>query len=191
MTSSAKLRRWFCAVAAPVLITAALPLQAAADQNFGAGVLSGTVNYSVGGVPTNPLGNCVNVTWTMDTATIAGVPAAAVVVDFLNDAYAGPVTITSTGSSCAAMWAEGGNVSATIAGTGPKGSLTCSTMSGIYQRVGTDVVLVLTGSCSVDLHPSGFARVVVTGPFAPTTFTTDHSEVTGGDFVGGFTLEPL
>jgi hypothetical protein len=187
MTGSFKFRRWLCAVAVPVLGMSAAPLIASADVvgNVGGGVISGSVRYSSGGVPTTPLVNCVTGTWHLEST------AAAVVVALVHDEYAGQVTITADGGSCAAMWAEGGNLTSTIAGTNTStgGTLQCGTLSGIYERVGTEVNVVLNGACSINGAPSTSVRVAVVGPFVPDQ--PQNNLVKGGQFNGTFALEPL
>ena len=175
------------------VVSSATP--SAADTVAGAGPLVATVTYTEGGIPIAPHGCVAGATWNLAATSVA------VVVQLVNDEYAGPLTITASGSSpCADSVLDFGAVptaaltgndslnGSTIAcGTSPAGG----PLTGQYFRVGLDLVLSLQGDCSINGSAPSHAVIAVEGQLvpAPGVVPAPGSVVSSWDLGGAFALD--
>lgn len=158
-------------------------------RNLGGGATRGSITYSPVAMP--PAGALCkkNVAFKLGDGTAAepGWAAESFVFNTVISGYAGPVTITGTGTSgnsCESYALGGGSVELALNGFNPitESKLSCPVLSGTYTRVLSDMTLVLFGNCVVNDFGTGVvilvARIQVVplgggaGVLAPVTSAT-------------------
>jgi hypothetical protein len=173
----------------------------AADTMAGAGALTATISYSQGGIPIAPHACVPNATWTFNGSAPAGV-----VAQLVNDEYAGPLTITASGTSpCADSSLEFGSLPAasgpavTITGTNSINGSTiacanpASPLTGQSLRVGLHLHIAVQGNCTINSNTPAFAIIAIEGELVPAAGTVPlpGSVVSQWQFVGAFALDVL
>lgn len=107
-------------------------------------------------------------------------------------AYAGPLTLSARGGSpCENATAGGGTLTVSASGSSALGTLLCGPLVGTFARVGTDVVLSVTGDCEINGFEAFRIGFQARGEFFPTTPGAGlASPVNEAEFVGAFTVVP-
>lgn len=152
--------------------------------NIGGGDVSGTVSFSEAVPPSNA--PCAATHFTFD-----GMSASA----WLNGSvtfFVGPLTVSGEGgSACENATSGSGNLTVHVNGNGPGGRLECLILTGTFARVGTDVIIVVTGNCEINGREAFRVTFQARGEFLP----VNPGEgiivpVTKAAFAGGFVVVP-
>ncbi len=154
-------------------------------STVGAGSATGAVSFAAPGVPKTG-DPCAATSFSLSGSSEA------FAINTVITGYAGPVTLTGSGSStCESTSAASGLLTLTASGTGPTGStVQCTSLTGGYTRVATDVIAQLGGTCVVNNYP---ARVtfVFRGQFVPTGVGAGvTTSIRTATFAGGFAVAP-
>lgn len=188
------MKNLFALVLAAVLAVGALALPALAQDGAGSGTINGTLTITPG-LTTTPADN----DFTFDEE--AGMTA--VVAGDTGDTYSGEVqnvdaTGTERGGSCVSSDADG-NVSTTddtidtltFSGTDPDGNTIDGSGSGTFEREGSNVVLVVTGTATINDTTVDFT-LHGEAEFLPTQGNcTDAAPVTRASFAGTYQAETV
>jgi hypothetical protein len=152
------------AAALPLLLTA---VPAHADVTTGTGVVTGSLQYTTGGVP-DPTGLCTPSAWQLSAQTNSAIPGGgAAVVHLVGAEFVGTVNFvinaTDSVGACASTEDEFGTIATTssINGSNPAigSSLTCSNVSGGFIRAFTHIHIGVTASCTINSNT--FASVLI------------------------------
>lgn len=150
----------------------------------GGGGVAGTVTYASPGVP---LGVCEPLASSFTLASAAAVFNTAIV------GFVGPVELRGTGTSaCESVQFASGNLTLDITDSGTNDStLICEDLDGTYTRIGTSLVLLLTGGCIVNDFPISGIELSATLQFAPVDIPDNLSGRVENAAVGGaFVVHP-
>jgi hypothetical protein len=160
----------------------------AAKFNVGAGVVLGTAQFASPGLA--PAGQpCVP-----GSFTVTGTGAAAALNTVITG-YVGTITLTGSGTTeCGSTTASGGTLNVRVSGTGPTSSqIDCGPLIGTFTRAIVEVVVQVTGSCTINQYGTAPIQFVADLVFTPGT-TTPGQGVTApimtAEFAGPFVLVP-
>ena len=171
------------------LALAALPLALpapAAATTVGGGVAIGSVSFAGGGVPPLTAG-CAPTSFTL-TGVATGAAVHTVLSGFAGDIY----LWGQGGSGCENAAVGDGTITLTASGYGPtRSELWCPALQGIYQRVLSQVVLSLVGTCDVNRYPAGNVTFLAHADFTPESGQGSTTPVTQATYVAEFSVVPL
>ncbi len=154
-------------------------------STVGAGSAAGTVSFAAPGVPKTG-DPCAPTSFSLSGSSEA------FAINTVITGYAGPITLTGSGSSsCESTSAASGLLALTASGTGPTGStVQCTNLTGGYTRVATDVVAQLGGTCVVNNYAAPVS-FVFRGEFAPTGVGAGvTTSIRTASFDGAFLVAP-
>ncbi|MDQ3756877.1 MAG: hypothetical protein M3394_03405 [Actinomycetota bacterium] len=147
----------------------------------GGGAVVGSVTYDSPGLPP---GTCEPLTSSISLTSALAVVNSAIV------GYAGPADLAgTTTSSCESVPFAFGRLVLDITDTGAtESSLTCHDLAGPYTRVGSTLVVTLSGGCKVNDFSISQVAVVATVELVPDVLPTDvpwriRHAAAGGSFV--------
>ena len=149
-----------------IVLAGASPVGATAAAS-GSGTLNGTMSYTVGNIPADPLGCSAGATWTFSSTS-----STAAVLNLRGDFYVGGLSVAGTGvTNCDGFALGQGNLSGWSISTGSQvisgSSVSCPTMGGRWVRAGVIAVYQLGGICSVNQVNDGQAQFAGAGEWTP------------------------
>jgi hypothetical protein len=163
-----------------------MPLPATADTpaNVGGGGVTGTAQFESPGIPP-ATAECRPTKFELENTT-----APAFVLNTVITGYLGEIVLTGGGEAeCTALTTSGGTLTLAAEGNGPTGSkVECPVLDGTFTREGVEVVVVLTGDCTVNAFGTGKVEFLATLTFVPTP--RDDGHVMTADFHGNFLVRP-
>jgi len=184
------------ALTAPLLavVVAASPAAAQVNDDIGAGSVTGGVTFQTGYVPPALHLGCVTDGWTFQGSSEAAV------YNVNGSQYAGPVSISVQGNSCATTGFEQGPITS-LSASGlwvPLGIGTlktgCSLQPGsfnLYFRFGSHVIVNVLANCYVNAWQAPNTAFVATGEFVPTDLEGGiNDNITSASFDGAFAVSP-
>lgn len=175
-------------VAVALAVPAAAAVHPSVDpMNAGGGVARGTLAFEGTRLPAVGA-PCRTVTFTLTAA------ASQVAVNSVIAGYAGPVTLTGTGSgACESMTVGEGTMTLRLYGRNETtlSEVECPTLSGRYARLAGDMTLNLAGECTVNRFGAGVVLLTARLAMVPTAPGAGVlTSVAAADVDGAFVVVP-
>lgn len=176
----------FLPLAAAAAMLASGPTSAGAAVGAGAGTIAGAVSITSPSTGI-PLSTPAAISYTFASTVITGVVACN---SGGTGEYVGTINVSASGSGFGDQIMDSGSVNGTIAtGISPTGATIAGNITGSYTRVGSNVLVTLTGSANITSPTgscSGPMSVTVESEFIPDSFAPGTTNPNHAQFVGVF-----
>lgn len=176
-------------LAAAVVALVMAPTPSHASRNIGAGVVHGTVQFDSPGLAQagQP---CVPGTFDLVATGAAGA------MNTVITGYVGTLSITGEGTTnCGSATASGGTLRVFVTGTGPTSSqIDCGPLEGFFTRAVLEIVVLVTGSCTINKYGTAPIQFLANLVFSPATDPPGqgvNQSIMTANFDGPFVLAPL